>query len=136
MFLNKSYAHFFLTAFVDFSFRRGSVIVHFILYFKTALTPEKGIENLRVAISANDTIGDFQVEELVIYTRKSTNSTTTTGIKRLGILFIALLFGLRVHICSGFHSPTLCVFFLFFVSQLVVFSPRSFCHILFLSLVS
>ncbi|XP_015773062.1 PREDICTED: fibroblast growth factor receptor 3-like isoform X3 [Acropora digitifera] len=61
--------------------RRGSVIVHFILYFKTALTPEKGIENLRVAISANDTIGDFQVEELVIYTRKSTNSTTTTEIK-------------------------------------------------------
>ncbi|XP_067032626.1 fibroblast growth factor receptor 3-like isoform X6 [Acropora muricata] len=61
--------------------RRGSVIVHFILYFKTDLTPEKGIENLRVAISANDTIGDFQVEELVIYTRKSTNSTTTTEIK-------------------------------------------------------
>mgnify|MGYP000090835885 FL=1 len=135
MFLSKSYVHFFLTVFVDFSFRRGSVIVHFILYFKTAVTPEKGIENLRVAISANDTIGDFQVEELVIYTRKSTNSTTTTGIKGLGILFIALLFGLRVHICSGFHSPPLCVL-LFVVSRLVVFSPRFFCHILFLSLVS
>ena len=135
MFLNKSYVHFFLTVFVEFSFRRGSVIVHFTLYFKTAVTPEKGIENLRVAISANDTIGDFQVEELVIYSRKSTNSTTITGIKGLGILSISLLFGLGVHICSGFHSPLLCVL-LIFVSRLVVFTSRSFCHIFFLSLVS
>ena len=107
MFLNESYILLFLAVFVDFSFRHGSLI----LYFKTAVTPEKGIENLRVAISANDTIVDFQVEELVIYSRKSTNSATTTGIKELGILSISMSFGLRVHICSGLHSPHLCVFF-------------------------
>ena len=135
MFLNKSYVHFFLTVFVEFSFRRGSVIVHFTLYFKTAVTPEKGIENLRVAISANDTIGDFQVEELVIYSRKSTNSTTTTAITGLGILSISMLFGLHVYICSGLRSPHLCVL-LFVVSRLAVFCSRSFCHIFFLSLVS
>ncbi|XP_044167458.1 uncharacterized protein LOC114951266 isoform X2 [Acropora millepora] len=61
--------------------RRGSVIVHFNLYFKTAVTPEKGTENLRVAISANGTFGDFQVEKLVIYSKKRTNSTTKTEIK-------------------------------------------------------
>ena len=135
MFLNKTCVYLFLTVFNDFSIRRGSVIVHFIQYFKTAVTPEKGIKNLRVAISANDTFGDLQVNKLVIYSRKSTNSTTTKGTKGLGILSISILFGLRVHICSGFHFPPLCVL-LFFVSRLVVFSSRSFCHILFLSLVS
>ena len=96
------------------------------------MTPEKGIENLRVAISANGTFGDFQVEKLVIYSKKRTNSTTTTGIKGQGILSIAILLGL--HVCSGFQSPPLSV--LLFFSPLVVFSFTSFWHIFFLSLVS
>ena len=89
------------------------------------MTPEKGIENLRVAISSDGTFGDFQVKELVVYSKKSTNSTATKGIKGLGILSIAMLLGL--HVCSGFHSPPLSIFFFF--SRLVVFSSTSFCHI-------
>ncbi|XP_067052294.1 fibroblast growth factor receptor 2-like isoform X2 [Acropora muricata] len=61
--------------------RPGSVIVFFILYFKTAVTPEKGIENLRVAISANNTFGDFQAKDLVLQSEESTKATTTTEIK-------------------------------------------------------
>ena len=64
------------------------MIVYFILYFKTAVTPQKGIEHLRVAISSDGTLGDFQVRELVIHPEESTKSSTTTGIKGLVILFI------------------------------------------------
>ena len=77
------------------------------------MTPEKGTENLRVAISANGTFGDFQVEKLVIYSKKRTNSTTKTGINRLGILSIAILLGL--HVFSGFPSPPLSVLLFFFL---------------------
>ena len=109
MFLNESYILLFLAVFVDFSFRHGSLI----LYFKTAVTPEKGIENLRVAISVNGTFGDFQVEKLAIYSKKRTNSTTTTGIKGLGILSIAVILG--SDLCSGFHFPPLFVLLFFFL---------------------
>ena len=70
---------------LTFAFRPGSVIIFFILYFKSAVTTEKGIENLRVAISANNTFGDLQAKDLVLQSEDSTKSTTTTGIKRLGI---------------------------------------------------
>ena len=63
-----------------FAFRPGSVIVYFTLSFKTAVTLEKGLENLRVAIS-NGTFGDFQAKDLVPLSNKSTTSTTPTGTK-------------------------------------------------------
>ena len=87
----------FLLFLLIFAFRPGSVIVYFILYFKTAVTPEKGIENLRVAISSDGTFGDFQAEDLVLLSDESTTSTTptgtkenttsntTTGVKRVGV---------------------------------------------------
>ncbi|XP_067029817.1 fibroblast growth factor receptor 3-like isoform X4 [Acropora muricata] len=59
--------------------RPGSVIVHFTLYFKTAVTPEKGIDNLRVAISSNGSFGSFQAWDLVLNSEESTKSTATTG---------------------------------------------------------
>ena len=71
------------------------MIVFFILFFKTAVTPQKGIENLRVAISSDGTLGDFQVKELVIHPEESTKSSTTTGIKGLVILFISLILSSR-----------------------------------------
>ena len=71
----------FLLFLLIFAFRPGSVIVYFILYFKTAVTPEKGIENLRVAISSGGTYGDFQAEDLVLLSGESTTSTTPTGTK-------------------------------------------------------
>ena len=74
--------------FVDFCFRPGSVIVYFILYFEAAVTPDKGIENLRVAISSNGTFGDFQAKDLVLHSEERTKSTTTTGIKGLSLLSI------------------------------------------------
>ena len=55
------------------------MIVYFILHFKTAVTPQEGVENLRVAISSDGTLGDFQVKELVIHPEESTKSSTTTG---------------------------------------------------------
>jgi len=61
--------------------RPGSVIIFFILYFKSAVTTEKGIENLRVAISANNTFGDLQAKDLVLQSEDSTKSTTTTETK-------------------------------------------------------
>ncbi|XP_015755460.1 PREDICTED: fibroblast growth factor receptor 3-like [Acropora digitifera] len=61
--------------------RSGSVIVFFILYFKTAVTPEKGIENLRLFISANNTFGDFPAKDLVLQPAEGTKSTTTTEVK-------------------------------------------------------
>ena len=79
-----------------FAFRPGSVIVYFTLSFKTAVTLEKGLENLRVAIS-NGIFGDFQVfwgpvsnksttSTTPTGTKENTTSTTTTGIKRVGVL--------------------------------------------------
>ncbi|XP_015779885.1 PREDICTED: fibroblast growth factor receptor homolog 1-like [Acropora digitifera] len=61
--------------------RPGSVIVYFILYFEAAVTPDKGIENLRVAISSNGTFGDFQAKDLVLHSEERTKSTTTTEVK-------------------------------------------------------
>ncbi|XP_067030240.1 fibroblast growth factor receptor 2-like isoform X4 [Acropora muricata] len=58
--------------------RPGSVIVYFILYFKTAMNREKGIENLRVTISSNGTFGDFQAKDLFLNTEESTKSATPT----------------------------------------------------------
>ena len=113
-----------------FTFRPGSVIVHFILYFKTALTPEKGIENLRVAISSNGTFGNFKAKDLVLFAEESTNSNTTAGIKGLDIQYISVI-GLHAFSRSysvprfSFYSslpffsffPFL-IFLLFYVSQL------------------
>ena len=77
------------------------------------MTPEKGLENLRVTISSNGTFGDFQVKELVIHPEESTKSSTTTGIKGLDILSINV-FGL--HVCSGSCSLLfLSLILLFFV---------------------
>ncbi|XP_074634741.1 uncharacterized protein LOC141893241 [Acropora palmata] len=42
--------------------RPGSVIVHFILHFKTDVTREKGLKNLWVAISSNGTFGGIEAE--------------------------------------------------------------------------
>jgi len=103
---------------LTFAFRPGSVIVFFILYFKTAVTPEKGIENLRVAISANNTFGDFQAKDLVLQSEESTKPTTTTGIKGLGIPSINVR-GLHVSSCS--HSRPLS-FFCSSLSRLTVFN--------------
>ena len=112
------------------SFRPGSVIVDFILYFKTAVTPEKGIENLRVAIFSNGTFGDFQAKDVVLHSEESTKSTTTTGIKGLGILSINVIgvacmlllsfpcsFSL-LFFCSSFS----CFLFYIFLSHLFVVS--------------
>lgn len=87
-----------------FAFSPGSVIVHFTLSFKTAVTLEKGLENLRVAIS-NGTFGDFQAFWVLVSiksttsttptgTKENTTSSTTTGIKRVRVLNISLfIFG-------------------------------------------
>ena len=76
---------------LTFAFRPGSVIVYFILYFKTAMNPEKGIENLRVTIFSNDTFGDFQAKDLALNIEESTESATPIGLKGLGILPINVL---------------------------------------------
>lgn len=86
-----------------FAFSPGSVIVHFTLSFKTAVTLENGLENLRVAIS-NGTFGDFQALWVPVSksttsttptgTKENTTSSTTTGIKRVGVLNICFfIFG-------------------------------------------
>ena len=71
------------------------------------MTPEKGIENLRVAISANNTFGDFQAKDLVLQSEESTKATTTTGIKRLGIPSINVR---GLHVSSRSHSRPLSLF--------------------------
>ncbi|XP_015765383.1 PREDICTED: platelet-derived growth factor receptor alpha-like isoform X2 [Acropora digitifera] len=58
--------------------RPGSVIVYFILFFKTAVTPEKGIQNLRIALSSNNTFGNFRAKDLVLMSEEGTTSTKTT----------------------------------------------------------
>ena len=105
-----------------FTFRPGSVIVYFILFFKTAMNPEKGIENLRVAIFANDTFGGLQAKDLVLQSEERTKSTTTTGIKGLGTLSINVR---GLHVSSGSHSRPLSVFCSSF-SRLAVFNQSSF----------
>ena len=74
-----SYISFIISILLNLAFRPGSVIVYFILYFKTAVTPEKGIENLRIAISSNGTFGDFQAKDSILMSEESTTSTKTTG---------------------------------------------------------
>ena len=91
-----------MAVFVDFCFRPGSVIVYFILYFEATVTPDKGIENLRVAISSNGTFGDFQAKDLVLHSEERTRSTTTTGIKGLSNLSINVI---ELHASSLSHSP-------------------------------
>ena len=61
------------------------------MYFKTAMNPEKGIENLRVTISSNGTFGDFQAKDLALNIEESTESATPIGIKGLRILPINVL---------------------------------------------
>jgi len=60
--------------------RPGSVIVYFVLYFKTALTPEKGLENLKIVISTNGTFGRYKARDLLSLSDRSTASTTPEGI--------------------------------------------------------
>ena len=105
--------------------------MYFIVYFKTALTPDKGLENLRVAISSNGTLGDFQAKDLVVFSEERTKSTTTTGRKGLGSLSINVI-RLRVFSRSHFHP-----LFLFYSSFpcLASFPSTSFCHIFLLSYV-
>ena len=71
--------------FTAFALRPGSVIVHFILYFKTAVTPEKGLENLRAAISSNDSYADFPAKDLLPLSDESTTSATPGSPKPIGI---------------------------------------------------
>lgn len=71
-----------------FSLRPGSVIVYFVLYFKTAVTPEKGLENLKIVISTNGTFGRYKARDLFSLSDKSTTSTTPTGINDVRILSI------------------------------------------------
>ena len=103
------------------------MIVYFILYFKTAVTPQEGVENLRVAISSDGTLGDFQVKELVIHPEESTKSSTTTGIKGLVILFINA-FGL--YVCSRSYFiiflPLILPFLVWLISLLQLFLPLLF----------
>ncbi|KAK2547157.1 hypothetical protein P5673_033060, partial [Acropora cervicornis] len=61
--------------------RPGGVIVEFIRYFKTALTPEKGLENLRAVISSNGTFGRYKAGALVPLSDKNTTITTPTEFK-------------------------------------------------------
>ena len=82
------------------------------------MTPEKGIENLRVAISANDTFGDLQAKDLVLQSEESTKSTKTTGIKGLGILSINVR---ELHVSSRSHSRPLSLF-CSSISRLAVFN--------------
>ena len=96
---------------LTFAFRPGSVIVYFILYFKTAMHPEKGIENLRVTISSNGTFGDFQAKDLALNIEESTESATPIGIKGLGILSINVL---------G-HMPFLALILLLFFPSILLF---------------
>ena len=91
------------SALLNLPFSPGSVIVYFILYFNTAMTPEKGIENLRVAISSTGTFGDFQAKNLVLISDKSTKSTTTAGMKGLRIPFIDVI---GLDFSFRFHSPS------------------------------
>ena len=71
-----------------FSLRPGSVIVYFVLYFKTALTPEKGLENLKIVISTNGTFGRYKARDLLSLSDSSTASTTPAGINDVRILSI------------------------------------------------
>ena len=119
-----SYFSFIISALLNLAFRPGSVIVYFILYFKTAVTPEKGIENLRVAVSSNGTFGNFQAKNLVLMSEESTKSTTTAGIKGLRILPIKVI---GLHDSSRFHSTSL-AFSLSFLPSLADFPSTSFCH--------
>ena len=96
---------------LTFAFRPGSVIVYFIMYFKTAMNPEKGIENLRVTISSNGTFGDFQAKDLALNIEESTESATPIGIKGLGILSINVL---------G-HMPFLALILLLFFLSILLF---------------
>jgi len=86
------------------------------------VTPQKGIENLRVAISSDGTLGDFQVKEMVIHPEESTKSSTTTGIKGLGILSVNAYWVIRL--LSFSFSPLSLLYSL--VPCLVVFSPTFF----------
>ena len=97
-----TYISFIISILLNLAFRPGSVIVYFILYFKTAVTPKKGIENLRVAISSNGTFGDFQAKDLDLISEESTKSTTPKGIMALGILSIKLI---GLHASSVSHFP-------------------------------
>ncbi|XP_015748651.1 PREDICTED: hemicentin-2-like [Acropora digitifera] len=72
--------------------RPGSVIVYFVLYFNTALTPEKGLENLKIVISTNGTFGRYKARDLLSLSDRSTTSTTPTGINDVRILAIHPLF--------------------------------------------
>ena len=71
------------------------------------MTQEKGIENLRVAISANNTFGDFQAKDLTLQSEESTKPTTTTGIKGLGIPSINVR---GLHVSSRSRSRPLSLF--------------------------
>ena len=82
------------------------------------MTPEKGINNLRVAISSDGSFGSFQAWDLVLNSEESTKSTATTGIKGLGIFSSNVV---RLHVSSRSHSPPLSLFYSF-VPHLPVFS--------------
>ena len=115
---------FITSALLNLAFSPGSVIVYFILYFKTAVTAEKGIENLRVAVSSTGTFGDFQAKNLVLISDKSTKSTTTTGIKGLRIPLIDVI-GLDVSF--RFHSLSL-AFSLSSLPFIAALPSTSFCE--------
>mgnify|MGYP006862612431 CR=1 FL=1 len=59
-----------------FAFSRGSVIVEFILYIKTAKTEENRLEKLEAAISAHGTFGRYKAGHLVLPSSESTTFTT------------------------------------------------------------
>ena len=68
-----------------FACSRGSVIVEFILYIKSAKTQENRLEKLKAAISANGTFGRYKAKDLVLLSDEITTSTTPGSPKPTGI---------------------------------------------------
>ncbi|XP_067030223.1 uncharacterized protein [Acropora muricata] len=70
----------------------GSVIVHFTLSFKTAVTLENGLENLRVAISTG-TFGDFEAFWVPVSNKSTTSTTPTESASNFPTLIVLTIIG-------------------------------------------
>ncbi|KAK2549888.1 Hemicentin-1, partial [Acropora cervicornis] len=96
--------------------RPGSVIVHFILHFKTDVTREKGLKNLWVAISSNGTFGGIEAE--YVSDESATSPTpaspksavsasppwTIVGAVAGGVVLLAILVGVLIWDDEGGYS--------------------------------
>lgn len=59
--------------------RSGSVIVYFILYFKSAVTPKRGLEILNLSISTTGYYGKYKASSLSFPPEASPTASTPTG---------------------------------------------------------